>query len=254
MKEFIKYKDLLLELVLRDIKIKYKRSILGFAWSILNPLLMMTVMSIVFSTMFKTDIPNFPMYLITGQVIFSFFSEATNMAMVSIIGNGELIKKIYIPKYIFPLSKVIFSFSNMMFSLVAVVIVAIATKLPLRFEMLLFQIPLIYIFIFSLGIGLILASYAVFFRDLLHLYSIVLLVWTYLTPIFYPIRILPENIKTWISYNPMYIYISYFRDVILNGKIPNLQFNLICIFISLMSLIVGIWVFRKKEDNFIFYI
>ena len=96
MKEFIKYKDLLLELVLRDIKIKYKRSILGFAWSILNPLLMMTVMSIVFSTMFKTDIPNFPMYLITGQVIFSFFSEATNMAMVSIIGNGELIKKIYI--------------------------------------------------------------------------------------------------------------------------------------------------------------
>lgn len=254
MKEFIKYKDLLLELVLRDIKIKYKRSILGFAWSILNPLLMMTVMSIVFSTMFKTDIPNFPMYLITGQVIFSFFSEATNMAMVSIIGNGELIKKIYIPKYIFPLSKVIFSFSNMMFSLVAVVIVAIATKLPLRFEMLLFPIPLIYIFIFSLGIGLILASYAVFFRDLLHLYSIVLLVWTYLTPIFYPIRILPKNIKTWISYNPMYIYISYFRDVILNGKIPNLQFNLICIFISLMSLIVGIWVFRKKEDNFIFYI
>lgn len=254
MNNFIKYKDLLFELVLRDIKVKYKKSILGFAWSILNPLLMMTVMSIVFSTMFKTDIPNFPMYLITGQVLFSFFSEATNMAMVSIIENGELIKKVYIPKYMFPLSKIIFSFSNMLFSLIAVIIVAVVTKLPLRFEMLLFPIPLIYIFIFSLGIGLILASFSVFFRDLLHLYSIILLIWTYLTPIFYPIKILPENIKNWISYNPMYIYISYFRDIMLNEKIPSLQFNLICIFISLTSLIIGMWVFKKKEDNFIFYI
>ena len=254
MNNFMKYKDLLFELVLRDIKIKYKKSILGFAWSILNPLLMMTVMSIVFSTMFKPDIPNFPMYLITGQVLFSFFSEATNMAMVSIIENGELIKKVYIPKYMFPLSKIIFSFSNMLFSLIAVIIVAVVTKLPLRFEMLLFPIPLIYIFIFSLGIGLILASFSVFFRDLLHLYSIILLIWTYLTPIFYPIKILPENIKNWISYNPMYIYISYFRDIMLNEKIPSLQFNLICIFISLTSLIIGMWVFKKKEDNFIFYI
>lgn len=254
MKNFLKYKDLLFELVLRDIKIKYKKSVLGFAWSILNPLLMMIVMSIVFSTMFKTDIPNFPMYLITGQVLFSFFSEATNMAMVSIIENGELIKKVYIPKYMFPLSKIIFSFSNMLFSLIAVIIVAVVTKLPLRFEMLLFSIPLIYIFIFSLGIGLILASFAVFFRDLLHLYSIILLIWTYLTPIFYPIKILPESIKNWVSYNPMYIYISYFRDIMLNGKIPSLQFNLICIFISLTSLIIGMWIFKKKEDNFIFYI
>lgn len=254
MNNFMKYKDLLFELVLRDIKIKYKKSILGFAWSILNPLLMMTVMSIVFSTMFKTDIPNFPMYLITGQVLFSFFSEATNMAMVSIIENGELLKKVYIPKYMFPLSKIIFSFSNMLFSLIAVIIVAVITKLPLRFEMLLFLIPLIYIFIFSLGIGLILSSFTVFFRDLLHLYSIILLIWTYLTPIFYPIKILPENIRNWISYNPIYIYISYFRDVMLNGKIPSLRFNLICIFISLISLIIGMWAFKKKEDNFIFYI
>ena len=155
---FIKYYDLLIALLLRDIKIKYKRSILGFAWSILNPLLMMIVMSIVFSTIFKTDIKNFPMYLITGQVIFSFFSEATNTAMTSIISNGGLIKKVYIPKYIFALSKVMFSFTNMLFSLVAVVIVAIATKLPITPAILLFPLPLIYVFIFSLGIGLLLAS------------------------------------------------------------------------------------------------
>ena len=253
-RNFIKYYDLIIELVLRDIKIKYKRSILGFAWSILNPLLMMIVMSIVFSTIFKTDIKNFPMYLITGQVIFTFFSEATNMAMMSIIGNGGLIKKVYIPKYIFPLSKVMFSFTNMLFSLVAVVIVAIATKLPITPAILLFPLPLIYVFIFSLGVGLLLASYAVFFRDLLHLYGILLLIWTYLTPIFYPITILPENVKKVIMFNPMFVYIDNFREIILYGKVPSLSSNLLCICYSLIALLIGTLAFRKAKDKFIFYI
>lgn len=251
---FIKYYDLLIALLLRDIKIKYKRSILGFAWSILNPLLMMIVMSIVFSTIFKTDIKNFPMYLITGQVIFSFFSEATNTAMTSIISNGGLIKKVYIPKYIFALSKVMFSFTNMLFSLVAVVIVAIATKLPITPAILLFPLPLIYVFIFSLGVGLLLASYAVFFRDLLHLYGILLLIWTYLTPIFYPITILPENVKKVMMFNPMFVYIDNFREIILYGKVPSLSSNLLCICYSLIALLVGTLAFRKTKDKFIFYI
>ena len=251
---FIKYYDLLIALLLRDIKIKYKRSILGFAWSILNPLLMMIVMSIVFSTIFKTDIKNFPMYLITGQVIFSFFSEATNTAMTSIISNGGLIKKVYIPKYIFALSKVMFSFTNMLFSLVAVVIVAIATKLPITPAILLFPLPLIYVFIFSLGVGLLLASYAVFFRDLLHLYGILLLIWTYLTPIFYPITILPENVKKVIMFNPMFVYIDNFREIILYGKVPSLSSNLLCICYSLIALLIGTLAFRKAKDKFIFYI
>ena len=251
---FIKYYDLLIALLLRDIKIKYKRSILGFAWSILNPLLMMIVMSIVFSTIFKTDIKNFPIYLITGQVIFSFFSEATNTAMTSIISNGGLIKKVYIPKYIFALSKVMFSFTNMLFSLVAVVIVAIATKLPITPAILLFPLPLIYVFIFSLGVGLLLASYAVFFRDLLHLYGILLLTWTYLTPIFYPITILPENVKKVMMFNPMFVYIDNFREIILYGKVPSLSSNLLCICYSLIALLVGTLAFRKTKDKFIFYI
>ena len=251
---FVKYYDLLIELVLRDIKVKYKRSVLGFAWSILNPLLMMIVMSIVFSTIFRSDIKNFPMYLITGQVIFSFFSEATNSAMMSIIGNGGLIKKVYIPKYIFPLSKVMFSFSNMIFSLVAVVIVAIATKLPITPAILLFPLPLIYVFIFSLGVGLLLASYAVFFRDLLHLYGIILLIWTYLTPIFYPITILPPNIRLLLKFNPLYVFISNFREIVLYGNVPSLFSNLLCIAYAILALIIGTLAFRRTKDKFIFYI
>ena len=251
---FVKYYDLLIELVLRDIKVKYKRSVLGFAWSILNPLLMMIVMSIVFSTIFRSDIKNFPMYLITGQVIFSFFSEATNSAMMSIIGNGGLIKKVYIPKYIFPLSKVMFSFSNMIFSLVAVIIVAIATKLPITPAILLFPLPLIYVFVFSLGIGLLLASYAVFFRDLLHLYGIILLIWTYLTPIFYPITILPPSIKLLLKFNPLYVFISNFREIVLYGNVPSLFSNLLCIAYAILALIIGTLAFRRTKDKFIFYI
>ena len=251
---FLKYYDLLIKLVLRDIKVKYKRSVLGFAWSILNPLLMMIVMSVVFSTIFRSDIKNFPMYLITGQVIFSFFSEATNSAMMSIIGNGGLIKKVYIPKYIFPLSKVMFSFSNMIFSLVAVVIVAIATKLPITPVILLFPLPLIYVFLFSLGIGLLLASYAVFFRDLLHLYGIILLIWTYLTPIFYPITILPPNIRLLLKFNPLYVFISNFREIVLYGNVPSLFSNLLCIAYAILALIIGTLAFRRTKDKFIFYI
>ena len=218
-----KYIDLLNELVIRDIKIKYKRSFLGVLWSVLNPLLMMVVMSVVFSTMFQSSIPNFPMYLIIGQILFSLFSEVTNMAMMSIIYNGGLIKKVYIPKYIFPLSKALFALSNLFFSLIAVILVALFTKLQLHWELFFVLIPIILLFFFSLGIGLVLASYAVFFRDISHLFQIVLMIWTYLTPIFYPVTILPGNIIKYILYNPMFCYITFARDLILKGEFSDFK-------------------------------
>ena len=249
-----KYYDLIIELVIRDIKVKYKRSVLGLIWSILNPLLMMSVMTIIFSSIFKSNIKNFPVYLISGQVIFNFFSEATNMSMISIIGNGELIKKVYVPKYIFPLSKVLFSLVNLIFSLIAVMIVCIATKLEIGTTIFMFPLPILYVFIFSLGIGLILSSYAVFFRDLLHLYSVLLMLWMYLTPIFYPITIVPEKFITFIKLNPIYYYVEYFRSILLYNKVPTLSLNLICLGYSFFFLILGIFVFSKKQDDFILYI
>lgn len=254
LENFFKYYDLIIEMVSRDIKIKYKKSILGFAWSILNPLLMMLVMTVVFSTLFKSDIPNFPMYLLTGQVLFGFFSESTNMSMTSILGNAGLIKKVYIPKYIFPLSKVMFGFTNMLFSLVAVLIVGLITKTKFSISILLFPLPLIYIFIFALGISLILAVYAIFFRDLLHLYGILILIWTYLTPIFYPVSILPNYLQKTVIFNPMYVFINNFREIVLYGKIPTLHSNILCLFYAFLSIGIGIVVFYKNQDKFIFYI
>jgi len=146
--EIFKYKDLIKELVVRDIKVKYKKSVLGILWSILNPLLMMIVLSIVFSEVFKSSTKNFPLHLITGQVIFNFFSEATNMSMMSILGNGGLIKKVYLPKYIFPLSKTLFGLVNLIFSLVAVFIVILFTKQKIGISSLFIPLLFIYITIF----------------------------------------------------------------------------------------------------------
>ena len=140
---FLKYRPLLKELVKRDLRLKYRRSFLGYLWSLLNPLLMMTIMTIVFSFMFKSNIENFPLYLICGNTLFSFFNESTNMAMYSVLNNGALIRKVYIPKFIFPISRVLSCFVTMSFSLVAILVVMVVTRSTIYWTLLLFWVPLL---------------------------------------------------------------------------------------------------------------
>lgn len=248
---FKKYRHLLIELVRKDIKVKYKRSYLGLLWTLLNPLLMMIVLTLVFSTLFKHNIPNFPVYLLTGKIIFDFFSQATNGAMGSVIGGSSLLKKVYIPKYIFPLSKVMFAFVNLLFSLIALLLVMIVTKAPFNLTLLMLPLPLFYAFLFSLGLGLILATYTVFFRDIMHLYGVVLTAWMYFTPLFYPAEILPSNILWILEMNPLYQFIKMLRDIVLYNKIPTLMDNFVCLSFGLVTLLIGLFVFYKKQDEFI---
>ena len=249
-----RYLPLARELVKRDLKLKYRRSVLGYLWSLLNPLLMMIVMTIVFSYMFRFDIPNFPMYLICGQTLFNFFNESTNMAMYSVIQNGLLIKKVYVQKYIFPVAKVISSFVTMSFSLVAILIVMVATRTPVHCSILLFWAPLLMLLVFSCGVGMILSALAVQFRDVTHLYGVLTMIWMYLTPIFYPIEAVPENVA-WIIYaNPLYNYITLFRSLVLYGMVPGIGNWLLGAVIALVMLTVGVLLFRKMQHNFILYI
>lgn len=248
------YVPLIQELVKRDLKVKYRRSILGYLWSLLNPLLMMCVMSYVFSTIFQSNIPNFPLYLICGQTLWNFFNESTNMAMYSVLQNGSLIRKVYIPKYIFPLSRVLSSFVTMSFSLLAILIVMLFTGAKVYWTILLFWVPLVFLFVFCCGIGLILSALSVYFRDITHLYGVLTLAWMYATPVFYDISILPANVQGTIAWNPMYHYITFFRSLILYGQIPQGSVWLICIGCSLAMLAVGLMVFRKMQRNFILYI
>ncbi len=251
---FMRYRYLLEDLVIRDIKVKYRRSFLGLVWSILNPLLMMMVITAVFSRVFKISIPNFPIYYLTGSTLYSFFSEATSNAMTSTIYAAPLIKKVYIPKYIFPLEKAIFAFVNLMFSFIAVIIMFLVLRHPITWTILLFPIPVLYLLVFSIGVGLILSVLCVFFRDMMHLYGVFLTALMYLTPIIYPVDILPENIKFFVQCNPLYYYVDYFRQVTMYGTVPSLSMNLICIFLSLLSLTVGLLIFKKYQDKFILYI
>lgn len=253
-KEVYKYRELLGELVKRDIKIKYRRSILGILWSVLNPLLFMVVITIVFSTIFKSNIENFPIYFLCGQIIFAFFSEATSVAQTSIIGNSALIKKVYIPKYIFPFSKVCAALVNVGFSLIAIVIMMILLKYVPPVTTILFVIPVFYAFLYATGVSLLISSLAVFFRDTVHLYSIVITILSYFSALFYPVEIIPTEYQGLIYFNPIYIFIKYFRELILNGRIPSLEINILCIAHCVLILIVGYYTFKKSENKFILYI
>ena len=176
-RNFSKYRPLIRELVTRDLKVKYRRSVLGYVWSILNPLLMMLLQTLVFSYMFRFDIPNFPLYLICGNTLFNFFNESTNMGMGSVLGNSSLIKKVYVPKFIFPISRVVSSFVNLLFSLAAIILVMLITRSPFHLTILLVWAPLVLLFLFTCGMALLLSALAVYFRDLQYLYGIVTMAW-----------------------------------------------------------------------------
>ena len=209
------YRDLLIELVKRDIKKKYRRSILGILWSMLNPFFTMLITAMVFSSFFKFAIENFPVYLLTGQLIFNFYVEATNTGLFLML---------------------------------------VITKVPFKISMVLGVIPIVYVLFFCFGIGLLLSTVAVYFRDMFHLYGVLITALSYLTPLFYPKEIIPEQYKFLIDYNPLYYFVSMFREIYYYGKVPALQSHLTCILIVFISLSLGIYVFTKNQKNFILHI
>ena len=249
-----KYQPLIHELVSRDLKVKYRRSFLGYIWSILNPLLMMLLQSIIFSYMFRNDIPNFPLYLICGNTLFTFFNETTSMGLTSVIQNAPLIKKVYIPKFIFPISQAVSRFVTMLFSFGAVLLVMIFTRATFYWTIFLSWLPLVLLFFFSCGLGLLLSALAVYFRDMMHLYSILTMGWMYATPLFYPITALPETLQKLMKLNPLYHYINLFRNLMMYGNIPGPNTWIACIGSAAVMLVVGLAAFRKLQRNFILYL
>ncbi|MCL1799692.1 MAG: ABC transporter permease [Eggerthellaceae bacterium] len=242
-------------LVTKDFKLKYRRSVLGVFWSVLNPLLMMIVLATVFSYLFERfELENFPLYLILGQTLYSFMSEATQGSMVSIIQSAPLVKKIRIEKMLFPVSKVLFSLLNFTISLIAVTAVMLFFKVVPTFNLLFLPLLLAYVFVFSLGLGLLLSTLSVFFRDVVHIWSVVTMAWMYATPIIYPVELLRPWMMDAMQFNPMYHYVTYFREIVLWGTTPGLAENLLCLMFALVTFAVGMLVFRRNEKRFILYV
>lgn len=246
-----KYRFLLLELVKKDIKLKYRRSYMGYVWTLLEPLLTMFVLTIVFSKLQGRDEKFFPVYVLTGRLLYSFFANSTKAAMKSIRHNGAMIKKVYVPKYIYPMSTILSNYVIFLLSLLVLVVVATVLGMPPTYRMLFAVVPLFLILIFSMGVGLILATFSVFFRDLEYLWSVVLMLIMYGSAIFYNIETVIRRGYEWIfKVNPLYLLILNFRDAVY-GRALDQYALIVTTVVSFLTLLVGILLFYKKQDKFI---
>ena len=212
---------------------------------------MMIILSIVFSSIFKFDVENFPLYVLSGQVIFNFCNDSTTSSMSAIISSASLIKKVYVPKYLFVLSRVMSSFINLMASFTALLLVMVATRAELHWTVFLSVIPLAMVVLFSFGVGMFLAAITVRFRDVIHLYSVFTTGLLYLTPVIYPMAALPDVVKTIVMINPLTNYLLMFRDVMFNNTLPSVFSVLLGIAEAALALALGLYVFYKNQDEFI---
>lgn len=260
---FKRYSFLMTQLIERDFKVKYKRSVLGVVWSLLYPILMMAVMAVVFSQMFKFKVEgvNYLVYLMTGIIMFNYFSEASNLGMTSVVENFPLINKVYIPKYIFPIAKCLFVGINFVLTLIPwLAIIGLSYfglgEYTCHFNWYYLILPYIFfcMFLFTVGISLLLSCVSVFLRDVFYIYGIVLTIWNYLTPVFYSIEILPVKLQALMQFNPLYQFLTATRSIVLYGQRPSFTTMGILGLVGIGTLAIGAYVFRKKQDKFIYYV
>lgn len=247
-----KYTFMLSQLIKRDFKVRYRGSILGVLWSVLNPLLNMIVLSVVFSQVFKA-VDNYKMYLLSGLVIFNFFSEASNIAVSAVVSNFGLLTKVYFPKFILPVSKVLSSSINLIISLIVFFVLGLFMDVHMWWGFIFIPYMLICLLLFTSGISLILSALQVFMRDIQHLYSVIVTIWMYSTPILYPIDIIPESFLPLFKANPLYIFIDFLRQITLYTSIPNYQSFIYCGLWGIGMFVAGGIFFVKNQSRFIYY-
>ena len=253
-KNFMRYRFLLGELVKKGIKLKYRRSYLGIIWSLIEPLLEMVVLAIVFGTLFGNDDKTFPVYILTGRLLYSFYSQGTKASLSSIRRNASMIKKVYVPKYLYPLSSVLFNYVIFLISLVVLVAVALVLGVYPTIYLAGVIVPLLLVLILTFGCGMILATLGVFFRDLEYLWNVALMLVMYTCAIFYyPERLLKSGFGWILKINPLYCIISLFRDAVFGQQLEMTTLVYATVF-SIGSVIIGLLMFHRQQDKFILHI
>ncbi len=250
----VRYKELLRNLVARDIKVRYKRSILGFLWVMLNPLLMMLILSMVFSELFKVTTKNYTTYLLSGLILWGFFSQSTSASVVSLLSNSNLIKKIFIPKAIFPLSVILSASINLLFSLVPLFLIMYITGTPVGPNFYLLPVIIILVGLFSFGISLVVSTLTVFFHDTIYIYEVLLMAWMYMTPIFYPESVVPKEFLFIFHLNPFYYFMNTFRGALyldVSHMLENLLYGTLY---SVAAFFVGWFIYNRNKDKLVYYL
>lgn len=237
----------------RDFKQKYKRTVLGMVWSVLSPLLSLLVMRIVFTGFFGRNTPFYTTYLFAGNLVMAYFKESTNSGMSSLMSNAGIISKVNVPKYIFLLSRNVSALINFGITLIVFFIFAAIDGISFKVELFALLYPILCLIVFNIGTGLILSALFVFFRDVKYLYDVFLTLLTYLSAIFYTVDIYPPMVQRLFLLNPVYVYIKYFRTVVIDGTIPSVQYHLLCAFYAGILLIVGSIFYKKYNTKFLYY-
>jgi ABC-type polysaccharide/polyol phosphate export permease len=252
--ELWRYRDLLRMLVSNSIKTRYKRSALGVIWTFLNPLLSTLVLTIAFSQLLRFKVENYAIFLLTGLMVWNFFAQTTTHAMNTLVWGSSLIKRIYLPRTIFAISVLGNGLVNFGLSLIPLALIMLVMGHAFSWTLLLLPPALLLLGMFTLGITLVISTLAVFFADVIDMYSILLTAWLYLTPIIYPIEIVPEKFAIFIRLNPMYYFVGLFRSLIFTGDLPSPEFWWISAAFGVGTLLLGWWIFTKKSDEFAYHI
>lgn len=253
-REIYTYRELLRNLIVTDIKKRYKKSVLGFLWVMLDPLLMMLVFYVAFSGLFGRDVNNYAAYVICGIATWQFFSQSTKTSASVFSGKGSLISKIYIPKSIFPYSQVLSGLIHFIFSFIALLGIVMISGTKLSAGILMVPLVISEMIIFILGLSLLLSTLSVMFQDVLFIYDVILKGWMFLTPIFYPLRILPQWVKDLIVINPLYHYVTLMRACIYDTSVQKADHFAWGLFFALLSFIIGWLVYNRLKDRLIFYL
>jgi len=248
--EAYRYRHLIAQLVRRDVLTRYKRSVLGVAWTMLNPLGMMLVLTIAFSQIFGGT-RAYPAYVLSGLIAWNFFSQTTTAGINQMVWGGGLLSRIYIPRTVFVLSSIGTGIVNLLLSMVPLILVLVITGTPIRVTILFLPVSIISLAAFSLGIALLISTWAIYYYDVAEMYQIALTAWMYLTPIIYPERIIPEPLRVWLfTLNPMYHMVSLFRAPLYEGALPTLEATLAGLGIGIIVLAIGWIFFSKRSDEF----
>ncbi|RJP50778.1 MAG: ABC transporter permease [Anaerolineaceae bacterium] len=247
------YRDLVYQLVKRDIVSRYKRSILGVAWTMLNPLGTMIILTIVFSQLFH-KVAGYPAYLLSGLIAWNFFSQTTSASMHQMVWGSALLHRIYMPRTVFVISVIGTGMVNLLLSLVPLLIVVLLVDLPLRWSLLFLPVSMLLLAAFALGIGLLFSVWAIYFPDIAEMYRVLLTAWMYLTPVIYPPEIIPDSYRFWLFHlNPMYYLIQMFRQPIYEGNLPPFPQLAMGTVIAMFTLVLGWIVFSIKADDFAYH-
>ena len=248
-----KYQFLFEELVKRDFKKKYKRTVLGMAWSVLSPMLQLLVMRIIFTQFFGSGMEHYTTYLFSGNIIYSYYRESTNAGMNSLMSNAGIISKVNVPKYMFLLSKNVSSIINFGLTLIVFIIFAAIDGVTFGPHFIMLIYPILCLIVFNCGVGLVLSALYVFFRDINYIYEIFTLLLMYMSAIFYTVDGYPPILQRLFLCNPLYCYIKYFRVIVLDGDIPSVQFHLLCAFYAVIMMLIGAFFYKKYNHKFLYY-